>query len=75
MAKGRKTQFMSIFGQIEAAVVDSMEAEGKCTKISIADTVRATAPIEADGKDILFSVAMPGQHMKEFERRVAALRA
>jgi len=75
----RGSQIFSIFGQIEEVVAQAMIDEGKAKRIE-----RNTFPSARDcphlhtdalGRPAKFAVLMPRQRVREFEDRIAELRA
>lgn len=74
MARKGKTEFYSIFGQIDGVVADAMVAEGKATKIE-QKFIPPTALFDDAGNKALFAISMPRAHLAEYEERVRTLYA
>lgn len=70
----RRTEIFSVFGQINAAVADSLIAEGKATRIAPEDippSVRYN-----DAGELAHCALVTSEEVElEFDRRVRALRA
>jgi hypothetical protein len=69
-----KSEFYSIFGQIDGVVAEAMVAEGKATKIA-QDMIPPTALFDEQGRKAMFAIVLPNEHLGEYERRVRDLLA
>ena len=74
MAKGRKTDIFSIFGQIDSVIAEAMVKEGKANKIE-QKFIPPTALFDDNGKKAEFAIVLPSEYVPEFYRRVWELRA
>lgn len=74
MSKRVKTKIASIFGQIESVVADMMVTEGKCHKIPT-DLIPATVRWDDSGRLAHCALVFTPKTEREFDERVAALRA
>ena len=74
MTKRSKTTISSIFGQIEAAVADSMIAEGKLNKIPFEQIPPSVAYNDA-GTRAYYAVVFSSEAEREFNERVRQLLA
>jgi len=74
MAKRKKPQIFSIFGQIEEAAAEHMIEKGKATRIA-ADLIPPHVSRDEYGNPAKFAVCVAGEHVAEFERICAELRA
>jgi hypothetical protein len=72
--KKRSSTISSIFGQIEGVVANAMAAEGKVHLIS-PDMIPATALYNDQGDRAHCALVFTPEAEREFDRRVAALRA
>ena len=70
----RKTDIVSIFGQIEGVVAHAMAAEGKVTLIS-PEYIPPTVLFNEQGLRANCALVLTPDAESEFDRRVKALRA
>lgn len=75
----RGSQIFSIFGQIEEVIAEAMIAEGSARRIpreEFPDAARhPDVHFDESGRPAKFAVLMPLQRVREFEDRIARLRA
>jgi hypothetical protein len=69
-----KSNICSIFGQIEGVIADAMASEGKVHKIE-RDMIPVTARYDDKGQMAHCALVFTPATEREFDRRVAALRA
>jgi hypothetical protein len=81
MSRRRKTEIISIFGQIEMIVAEQMMAEGKgigklapTLNVTFDDLPPSTRYNEL-GQAVRMVIIVPTHLMREFEERVSLLRA
>jgi hypothetical protein len=76
----KRSEIMSIFGEIEEIVAKQMMAEGKgIAKLAPTERVAindcpASAIYNADGQKARMVIVVPSQLVMEFERRIEELR-
>jgi hypothetical protein len=77
----KKTQIVSLYGEIEVIIANQMMAEGKgigklfpTATVSSLDHLPETTRYNAHGQPTRMVIVVPGQLMIEFERRVEDLR-
>jgi hypothetical protein len=76
----KRSQIISIFGEIEMIVAQQMMIEGKgvgklapTSTVSLDDIPHSTR-FNARGDKVRMVIVMPAEHYKEFERRIEDLR-
>jgi hypothetical protein len=70
----RKTNICSIFGQIESVIADAMVEEDKVTRID-PEMIPPTQLFDDQGRRAHCALVFTPEAEREFDRRVAALRA
>ena len=70
----RGTEVYSIFGQIESVAAEILIEKGKARKIEARD-IPVSAAFDDNGRRASFAVIVPNEHVPEFERLIADLRA
>lgn len=74
MARRRKSQILSIFGQIEAVVAEVMIKAGEMTHIP-AERIPERAAVNERGEPALFAVVVAAEKLERFNELIADLRA
>lgn len=69
-----KTQIYSIFGQIESVAAEMLIKRGHATRIERNEVPHSEA-VNSAGQPVQFAVVVPSEHIAEFERLIADLRA